>query len=413
VISNRQNDRQPAASIRFWAFLGVFLVTVPGRAGETVTVTDVAGVKSTGTLKTWSPGKLLITSPSHEFFEHEIRSITFERPLNKVAHGSSMVWLSNGDRISARAVAVANDSLAVTWPVLGDVAMLAIPLEKVTAVIFEMPATVPQRLRLLADLETLPPGSDAILLTNGDRSLGELEQLDAAFLVLKTATSSLKLDRSRILAIRLNPELTNVKRSSGRRTVLTLIDGSRVTSTNADLTDESLILKSPGLGTVTIPLSTVVSCHRFGDRVIPITDYEPEKVEFTPYLSTSWRLVQNANVQHGPLMLRGNEFITGLGTHSRMAITYKLLGNEREFQGLVGIDDIANGAGSAVFAIELDGRRVWTSPELTGKSAAASVPKTDLRDAKRLTLLVDFGQFADVSDYADWCDAVLITDQPR
>ena len=99
--------------------------------------------------------------------------------------------------------------------------------------------------------------------------------------------------------------------------------------------------------------------------------------------------------------------------HSRMVVTYELRGNEREFQATVGIDDVAKGAGSVIFAVELDGRRVWTSPELTGQSPAATTEKIDLRGGKQLTLLVEFGELADVSDYADWCDAVLILDPAR
>ena len=167
------------------------------------------------------------------------------------------------------------------------------------------------------------------------------------------------------------------------------------------------------MGKVAMPVSAVVACQLFGDRLIPITDYEPAKVEYTPYFSATWPLVRNANVQHGPLTLRGTEFSSGLGMHSRMAVTYQLRGIEREFQATVGIDDAAKGRGSVIFAVELDGQRVWTSPELTGKSPATNIGKIDLRGGKQLTLLVDFGELADVLDYADWCDALLILDAAR
>ena len=38
---------------------------------------------------------------------------------------------------------------------------MPIPLEKVVAIIFELPATMTDQYRLFADLETLPPGNDA------------------------------------------------------------------------------------------------------------------------------------------------------------------------------------------------------------------------------------------------------------
>ena len=230
---------------------------------------------------------------------------------------------------------------------------------------------------------------------------------------LDVAKRSLKLDRSRVRAIRLNPELTNAKRTAGHRAVLSLIDGSKLTATGSELTGDEMMLKSPGLGKLKLPVAAVMSCQFFGACVIPITDYEPTNVEFTPFLSSKWALVRDENVLHGPLKLRGTEYSTGLGTHSRMSVTYQLRGDEREFQSIVGIDDAANGKGSVTFAVELDGRRVWTSPELTGKSPATTVPEIKLRGVQRLTLIVEFGQFADVADYADWCDAVLILDRAR
>ena len=96
-----------------------------------------------------------------------------------------------------------------------------------------------------------------------------------------------------------------------------------------------------------------------------------------------------------------------------MAVTYDLRGDERAFLSTIGIDDAANGAGSVIFAIDVNGRRVWTSSEITGKSPAISVPEVTLRGSKTMTLLVDFGQFADVSDYADWCDAVFLLERAR
>jgi hypothetical protein len=123
--------------------------------------------------------------------------------------------------------------------------------------------------------------------------------------------------------------------------------------------------------------------------------------------------LKNVNVLQGPLSLRGVEFGSGLGMHSRMSATYEVKPSDREFRATVGIDDCASGSGSARFAIDVDGRRIWTSDEITGRSLPLSIPPVPVRGAKRLTLLVDFGQKADVADYADWCDAVLIVDLPK
>ena len=383
-------------------------------AADTVTVTDIAGIKSTGELREWSAEKLVIASTVERTFQHaDIRSIAFEHSSSRLNNNEPTVWLTGGDRINARSVSVGDDLLSVSWPVLEQTAITRIPLEEVVAMILEWPAATTERLRLITDFETLPGGNDLVVLKNDDRLLGEVDRLDAAFVELKVAGKPLKVDRSRVRAIRLNPELITPKRPSPRRAVLSLTDGSRLTASQIELNADVLKFKSSSLGNVVLPVSALVSCQLFGDRLIPITDYEPAKVEYTPYFSATWSLVRNANVQHGPLTLRGTEFSSGLGMHSRMAVTYQLRGIEREFQATVGIDDAAKGGGSVIFAVELDGQRVWTSPELTGKSPAKNVGKIDLRGGKHLTLVVDFGELADVLDYADWCDAVLILDAAR
>ena len=398
------------------AFLVVVLVSLTSLAAgtETVTLTTISGTKVTGTLKSWSDGSVvLMAATEQKFARSEIRSVEFPRPPGNSKQARPEIWLSNGDRISARAVTVANDLLAISWPIMNESELAKISLEKVLAIVLEWPDDTSDRLRLISDLQTLPPGNDLIVLANGDRSLGEFVRLDAAHVELKLGAKVLKLDRSRTRAIRFNPELTTVQRPIDRRVMLTLNDGSLLTASSIEFSGDAFQVNSPALGSLTLPATSLVACHLFGDRLVPLSDYEPSQVKFTPYLSSHWPLIYNANVRRGRLKLRGVESGVGLGMHSRMEVSYKLNGREREFQATVGIDDIAMGKGSVIFAVDLDGTRAWTSPELTGKSPAMTIPVIDVRGKKELTLIVDFGEFADVSDYANWCDAVLVIDAAR
>jgi len=373
-------------------------------------VTNLKQAAITGELAVWNDEKLIVVTDKPQSMDRlETRLVTFDRLAAKSSPGQSILWLSNGDRIVARVAKVANDQVTVNWPIAGD-SPPRIPLEKVVAIILDLPASANDRLRLYSDLETLPAGNDLVILANGDRTQGEFLELDDAIIELKVAGKPLKLDRARARALRMNSQLTNSSKIVRHRQIFTLTDGSRVTSTSCDLVDGILKLKSTEVGMLRIPLSTVVSCQLFGDRLVPLSDYEPAKAEFTPYFSNHWPLVRNANVMHGKLGLRGAEFATGLGMHSQMRVTYALRGSEQSFQSVVGIDDIAGGRGSVQFGVEVDGRRVWKSSELTGKSAPLTIPPVSLRGAKQLTLIVEFGQFADVADYADWCDAVLLLD---
>ena len=395
-------------SVLWWGCL----VVSQGFAEEVVSVVEATSVtRIGGALRTWTNERLTIEGDARRVLPlDEVVSLQFDRKAAAFSGGESLVLLANGDRLVARPATISDDVLIAVWKRGASQTDLKLPLETVAAVVLDLPAAKTDRQRLFADLQTLPPGDDIVLLVNGDRTQGEFEKLDGAFVELKGATGPLKLDRSRVRAIRFNPELTSAPKAEGRRLVISLVDGSRLTATSAELQRSELKLMTPTKQALTLPSASVVSCHVYGSRASPLTDREPTEVSFVPYLAARWPLVKNANVLHGPLSLRGTEYGAGLGMHSRMSVTYALSGNEREFRATVGIDDCASGAGSVRFAVELDGKRTWTSDEITGRSAPLDIPPVAVRGAKRLTLVVDFGQKADVSDYADWCNAVLIVE---
>ena len=379
--------------------------------GEVVTLVDASGrTTSDVMLSKWSDDRLVVVQGDtpHEMRPDDLLTISFGRQSKTPAGGDPLVILANGDRLLLQPVGMFADVLTATWHKIPSKELVELPLETVTAIIFDLPAAMDDRQRLFADLHTLPAGEDIVLLSNGDRVQGEFERLDGAFVQLKSAGGLLKVDRSGVRAIRINPDLTTVPRVTGRRLALALRDGSRFTVRSVALVDRDLKCVTFAKQELRIPVAECVSCRVYGARAIPLADREPAQVTFVPYLSNQWPLVKNANVLRGPLALRGVEYSTGLGVHSRSLVTYELQPTDREFRATVGIDDSANGAGSVRFAIELDGRRVWESPELTGRSQPVSVPPVKLDGAKKLTLIVDFGANADVSDYADWCDAVVV-----
>lgn len=379
-------------------------------AGEVVSVIETGHPDSQRVmLSDWSNERLVIEGESRrELPLDEIVSLHFDRKPNTFSGGESLVLLTNGDRLVARPMTISGDVLTVAWKRGAIQSDVKLPLETVAALVIDLPAAKADRLRLFADLQTLPSGDDIVLLANGDRTQGEFEMLDGAFIELKQATGPLKLDRSRVRAIRFNPALTSASTIQGRRLVIGLVDGSRFTATSVELKADELKLTTPFQPALALPMTSVASCHVYGRRTHALSDREPVEVMFTPYLTAPWTLVKNANVLHGPLSLRGTEYGSGLGMHSRMSATYALAPQDQEFRATVGIDDFANGKGSVRFVIELDGKTAWASEELTGRDASLVIPPVSVRGAKRLTLKVDFGQQADVADYANWCEAVLI-----
>ncbi len=377
-------------------------------AAEVVTIADTSGrTLDSVPLTEWTADRI-VAGESQAIPLDDLLTLNFNRQTVPLASGDSLVILANGDRLVVRSVGVFDDELTATWQRIPARPPLKLPLETIASIIFELPNAADDRRRLFADLQTLPSGHDIALLANGDRVQGEFERLDGAFVQLKSPTGLLKLDRARVQAIRLNPELTSAPRIEGRRLSLALRDGSRLTARSVVLTDQAMKCETFSRQEIVLPIAECVSCKVYGGRTIPLADRVESQFTFVPYLSHKWPLVKNANVLRGPLALRGVESGTGLGMHSHSTVTFDLQPEDREFRATVGIDDCAAGNGSVRFAVELDGKRAWESLELTGKSAPVAVPPLKLEGHKKLTLVVEFGASGDVSDYADWCDALII-----
>jgi hypothetical protein len=190
---------------------------------------------------------------------------------------------------------------------------------------------------------------------------------------------------------------------------LSLSDGSRVTVRNWKLSSEDLLsVEAVYGGSLEVPTSAVVSLQFFGGRADYLSDLKPLEYRFQPYLLDDWPLVRDLSVTGDPLRVRGREFSKGLGMHSSSEVVFDLAGEYRQFQATAGINDATRGRGSAVLAVEVDGRRVYTSGLVTGSSPAEEIGPIDVSGAKRLKLIVEFGEFGDVLDHVDWCNALLV-----
>ena len=179
-------------------------------------------------------------------------------------------------------VGMFEDVLTATSSKIASRSPLKLPLENVSAIIFDLPAAMDDRQRLYATLQTLPAGEDIVLLANGDRVKGEFERLDGSFVQLKSPSGLLKVDRSRVQAIRINPDLISAAKMDGRRQVLSLRDGSRFTARSVQLLDRELKCTTIAKQEFLVPASECVSCKVYGARAIPLTEREPAEIQFVP-----------------------------------------------------------------------------------------------------------------------------------
>jgi len=111
----------------------------------------------------------------------------------------------------------------------------------------------------------------------------------------------------------------------------------------------------------------------------------------------------------GPLTLRGRTYQKGLATNSPSLVRYRLGKRCHELSAEIGIDDAAQGAGSAVFQVWADGEKLFDSGILYGSTEPQSL-SVDVRGRSEVRLWV--GQVDDTDqDHADWADARVRCDE--
>jgi hypothetical protein len=319
----------------------------------------------------------------------------------------AVIYLANGDRLAARPAAI--DELAVTaaWEEFSAWPAVQIPLETVRAMVLDLPRLSAVRGELVGEALARRAGSDAVLLRNGDRLVGTLAGLRDGTWSVEGATGARTVDTGGVRAAVLDAELTSFPPLSGRRVLLTLTDGSWLTVADAALDSDVLDVKTAFGADLRIPLAQVAAARFLGGEARWLSEVEPGDYGFTPFLASEWPWVRDRNVLGRPLRLRGREYPLGIGLHSRAELTFPLDASYQRLRGTLGVDDAAEGQGGVVFAVEADGRRIFESDPVGGRSDPLPLD-VDVTGAKQITLIAEFGPRADVRDYADWCDLVLL-----
>ncbi len=320
----------------------------------------------------------------------------------------------NGDRASLEAQRIEDESLMCRWRSYPAWEPLRVPLETVSGLIVNPPGSSDTLRGLLRELSHGPFDADILILSNGDRLSGELKSLSPEQYELSTPVGPVQAATPQIQAVAFNSSLVSFPHGAPDTLLATLTDGSWLTLAAVRLDASGTLSGETLFGErVAFPVGSIESLVLSGPRVCFVSTLAPSRSGTQPYLSpaVSSHPSLNRNDRGGYLALRGREFPRGIGVTSASRFTYRLNREYLSFRATIGIDDEADGGGSAVFAIEVDGSRIFTSPLVTGRSQPIDVGPVDVTQADELTLVVDYGEYGDILDVADWANAVLV--RPR
>ena len=385
------------------------------QSGQLVTVilSLVDGTRTSGRLNALDGESIALQVGGGDDRSWSLSDVMWIAPQSKTRmqiESPPLVMLANDDVLCGVVTAVDEETLTLDWQVTSPPTSVSIPLETVRSIVFRQPDEPLSRTRIQRLWALLNTKSDRLISTDYTHVDGELTGLDDGNVQLKTALANVSAPVEELFAVILNSELLSAPPLEGAYVLAALRDGSRVTWDSMELTSEGNLTGTTVWGTtLSAPANQIAQLQFLGDRVVAVAELTPSKYVFTPYLTEQHPLIRNRNVRGGPLRLRGTSYATGLGVHSKCAVTYDLTDDGyQQFRAVVGVDDVTQGDGNVVFAVEVDGRRVYESPALSGRSRATAIDPINLRGAKSLTLIVDFGELANINDVADWCNAVLI-----
>lgn len=317
----------------------------------------------------------------------------------------TVIALLDSGLLVADVITIDKDRLTAESETLGEVQL---PLDVLAGIIFRPPWELMRRDSLLERVLSAREESDRLLLRNGDELNGLLESLEHGKLKLRTAVGFLDFKTEDAIAIVFNPALRR-KLDKGKQFQMWagLTDGSRLLAERLMLNEERMTVETLGQRLTGRPQGLVFLQPMSGDRVVYLSDLQPDEYRHTPLLELSRPYQRDRNVAGGLLRCGKKLYLKGLGVHAAARLVYALSKtNAKRFEALIGIDDSTDGGGSVQFRVLVDGQEKYASPTVRGGEPPLPV-SVDVSGGKRLELLVDYGEQGDVLDRADWLEARL------
>jgi hypothetical protein len=195
---------------------------------------------------------------------------------------------------------------------------------------------------------------------------------------------------------------------------LTLVDGSRVAAREVSLQSDQLHVTTPAGVELTLPLAHVARADFSAGKIVYLSDMKPAEVHWTPGLgvpegaASARSLPRNDQSFSGlPLTLLWKDDVVrsrrdirtygkGLAVRSRSEITYRLPDGMKRFIATAGMDPDDSGHGNVRLEVRGDDRVLWEGTVRAGETPVAI--DVELNSARRLHLLVDYGEHLDFGD---------------
>jgi alpha-galactosidase len=150
-------------------------------------------------------------------------------------------------------------------------------------------------------------------------------------------------------------------------------------------------------------LFLLLACNTRNTEKVWLDELDLSKAEQAAGLA-----IANKSMWNTPLIIAGDTFERGVGTHASGIIRIKLGGDTKSFHALVGVDDSAPphelAQASAEFIVYADGKELWRSGLMRAGDKARKV-EVNVKGVDVLSLYVDHAGDGIIGDRTNWVDA--------
>lgn len=257
------------------------------------------------------------------------------------------------------------------------------------------------------------PTRDVLLYRNGDAVRGALNGFtETGVRFTPDGGPTREVERKLLSAIGFNPRFVRARKPKDAYAHLVLDDGTRLGVTVPAVKKQALVAKAVCGPELEVPLARLVALDVLQGSTAYLSDLTPKKAETVGFLGAGWPWTADRTVRGRPLRLFTKDgestFDKGLGTHPKTTLTYDLGGKYTRFEAFIGLDAATGKRGRADVRLKVDGKEV-DLPELKTLAAGPAVfIRLDVKSAKELTLVVDFGPTGDVQADVNWGAARLV-----
>ncbi|MBI3463471.1 MAG: NPCBM/NEW2 domain-containing protein [Planctomycetes bacterium] len=325
------------------------------------------------------------------------------------AQGPQLVF-SGGDLLVGEVQSADQDQSEVLSATFGRV---SVPLELLRGIVFQPPADRALRHQLAFKLLSSTDKTDRLLLENGDELTGTIQGLsrresdDQLEVRLQSAAGTVNVPAERIAALIFNPALAAPRETSGLRSIVGFRDGTLLTADSLVVDQGKARLKVAEGLSVEAASDEIVSLQTVGGQAVYLSDLKADSYRHVPFLNVPWPYHADRNAEGGRLRCGGRLYIKGLGMHSAARLTFALDRPYQRFEAELGIDDVTDRRGSVTFRVFVDGQQKYQSPNVRGGDPPVRA-SVDLAGGRQLSLVVDYGEWGDQRDLADWLNARLV-----